>query len=139
MTVGRSKDAGWMIGVSETVASPVATVWDFMLSQDGLATWLGGDVTLQPEKGAPYETADGTTGEVRGFREHDRVRLTWRPKDRAHESTIQFTVSAKGNKGDKTTLRFHQERLTGPEEREAQRVHWRGVLDTIVHKLGNRD
>ncbi|WP_344428192.1 hypothetical protein [Amycolatopsis minnesotensis] len=47
-----------------------------MRSRNGLATWLGGDVSLRPEKGAPYETTSGTVGEVRGFREHDRVRLT---------------------------------------------------------------
>lgn len=135
MTVGKSRDAGWMIGVSDTIASPVATVWDFMLSREGLATWLGADVSLRPEKGTSYETADGTVGELRGFREHDRVRLTWHPKG-SHESTIQFTVSAKG---EKTTLRFHQERLAGPEEREARRIHWRGVLDTVVGKLASQD
>ncbi|GAB3722986.1 SRPBCC domain-containing protein [Amycolatopsis oliviviridis] len=129
--IGKTKDAGWEIGVSKTVAYPLERVWDY-LSGPGLATWLG-DVRLEPQKGAPYETAEGTVGEVRGCREREKIRLTWRPKDWDHESTVQVGLRTAGP--GKTTVVFHQERLTGPEERAAQREHWQTVMKLVVDGL----
>ncbi len=129
--IGKTKDAGWEIGVSKTVPYPLRQVWDY-LSGPGLAVWLG-DVRLEPEKGAPYETADGTVGEVRGYRELERIRLTWKPKSWEHESTVQVALRSVGP--DKTAVGFHQERLAGPEERAAQREHWQGVMKSVVDGL----
>ncbi|MBB5856690.1 SRPBCC domain-containing protein [Amycolatopsis umgeniensis] len=129
--IGKTKDAGWEIGVSKTVAYQLEHVWDY-LSGPGLATWLG-DVRLDPAKGAPYETAEGTVGEVRGYREREKIRLTWRPKGWGHESTVQVALRDAGP--DKTVVVFHQERLAGPEERAAQREHWQAVLKIVVDDL----
>lgn len=132
--IGKTKDAGWEIGVSKTVPYPLDRVWDY-LSGPGLAAWLG-DVRLEPEKGAPYETAEGTVGEVRGYREREKIRLTWRPRGWSHESTVQVALREAGP--GKTVIVFHQERLAGPEERAAQREHWQGVLKVVVDGLGER-
>lgn len=129
--IGKTKDAGWEIGVSKTVAYPLEQVWAY-LSGPGLATWLG-DVRLEPEKGAPYETAEGTVGEVRGYREQEKIRLTWRPRDWDHESTVQVGLRPAGP--GKTTVVFHQERLAGPEERAAQREHWQAVMKLVADGL----
>ncbi len=99
--VGKTKDAGWQIGVSRTIAVDVADV-PFV-------------------KGAPYETVDGTIGEVRSIRPGDRVRLTWQPADRADPATVQVALSpAKTG----CALRFHAERFHDADEREAMRAHY---------------
>lgn len=77
MSVGKTKDAGWQIGVSKTVGRSAEDVWDFITSAAGVAIWLGEGVTVQPEPGVGYETADGIRGETRSFRDMDRIRLTW--------------------------------------------------------------
>ncbi|MFL6120738.1 MAG: SRPBCC domain-containing protein, partial [Actinophytocola sp.] len=64
--VGHTRDAGWEIGVSKTVDHPVEHVWSFITSPGGIAIWLGEGVTVLPERGAGYETADGVHGETRG-------------------------------------------------------------------------
>ncbi|WP_405058014.1 SRPBCC domain-containing protein [Kribbella sp. NBC_01505] len=130
MPTGQTKDAGWNIGVSKTLEYDVSDVWTFLLSPAGVALWLGGGATLAD--GAPYETDDGTVGEVRSLHDNNRVRLTWQPADWAHESTVQVAVSASGNK---TVLRFHQERLANADERERQRVHWEQVMTAVVQGL----
>src|SRR4051812_42955050 len=104
MVTGQTKDVGFNIGVSKTIDVPLPEVWDFILSDAGLRLWLGAGVRLKVKE--PYETTDGTVGEVRSLHEHDRVRLTWRPRDWDHDTTVQVTVSASG---EKTVLRFHQE------------------------------
>ncbi|HEV7626427.1 MAG TPA: SRPBCC domain-containing protein [Streptomyces sp.] len=101
-STGLTKDAGWQIGVSRTLPLPGLTL------------------------------ADGTTGEVRGYREGSRIRLTHRPAGAQTETTVQFTVTPRGGA---CLLRFHQERLAGSAEREEQRRHWQGVMDEVAAAL----
>lgn len=136
MSTGLTKDAGWQIGVSKTLPLPPTTVWDFISSAEGLALWLGPGVALRPEKGAAYETAEGTRGEVRGYRPRDRIRLTWQPAGWAHDTTVQVAVTpAPGGGPLRTQLRFHQERLADADERARQRAHWRAVLARVEAEL----
>ncbi|MCU1683776.1 MAG: hypothetical protein JWQ81_4515 [Amycolatopsis sp.] len=135
--VGKTADSGWEIGVSKIVPYPGADLWEFLVSREGVEIWLGSGAELPRARGVSYETASGTTGQVRSFREFDRVRLTWRPKDWDHDSTLQVTVSAAGT-GAKSTLRFHQEWLSDSEERELQRVYWQDVTDRLVTALAER-
>jgi uncharacterized protein YndB with AHSA1/START domain len=134
--VGHTRDAGWEIGVSKTVDHPAEHVWGFVTSPAGIALWLGAGVTVLPEVGAGYETTDGTHGETRGFRELDRVRLTWWPPGWTHDTTLQLTVRPAG--AGRAMLRIHQERLADAAEREQQRRHWQGVLNAIVAALQPR-
>ena len=133
---GHTKGAGWEIGVSRTVAFPLEEVWDFVTSPEGAAVWLGAGVQRLDEPGQAYQTAAGTSGEIRSFHPHDRIRLTWQPPGWAHDSTVQVTVTSAG--GGRTMVRFHQERLADAAEREQQRAHWRAVLDAVVAALENR-
>lgn len=134
MTVGKTRDAGWQIGVSRTVDRPVEEVWEFVTSPAGMAIWLGEGVRPLSEVGAGYETDAGIRGETRSFRELDRVRLTWRPADWTHDTTLQLAVRANGP--GRAMLRVHQERLADAAEREQQRRHWQAVINAIVAALG---
>ncbi len=127
MATGLTKDAGWQIGVSRTLPHSPDDVWSLVSGPEGIALWLGADADLVPERGAPYRTASGVTGEVRSYRPGDRIRVT-------HGTTIvQVTVTSPG--AGRTVLGFHQERMASAEERERQRAHWRQVLDRIADAL----
>ncbi len=131
--VGRTRGAGWEIGVSKTIDRPVGQVWDFITSPEGVAIWLGKGVTLPAEPGAGYQTASGVRGETRSFRELDRVRLTWRPAGWSHDTTLQLAVRATG--AGRAMLRVHQERLADAGERERQRQHWQAVINALAAAL----
>lgn len=130
--VGRTKDAGWEIGVSRTVGLDVEALWERITSAEGLAIWLGDVVggELPVEPGAPYRTADGTTGEVRSFRRLDRLRLTHRPPGAERDSTVQIALSTAPS--GRTRITFHQERLSDAAERERQRAHWQSVAERLL-------
>jgi uncharacterized protein YndB with AHSA1/START domain len=130
--VGKTKDAGWEVGVSRTVNLPVEAVWELLVSPEVQALWLGSG-ELPTKAGESYETDEGTVGEVRSFHPQNRIRLTWQPPDWSHESTVQVAVSATGP--DSTVLRFHQERLADADERERQRAHWAEILDEIADRF----
>ncbi len=128
---GLTKDAGWQIGVSRTLPHPAAAVWDFISGPEGIALWLGPGAVLIPERGAPYRTAQGVTGEVRGHRPAERIRVT-------HGTTTVQIALAPAAAGARTTLRFHQEHLASAQERERQRAHWQQVMDQVAIALDRR-
>jgi uncharacterized protein YndB with AHSA1/START domain len=131
--VGRTRDAGWQIGVSKTIDVPVEEVWSFLTSPAGVAIWLGEGVTVLPEQGGVYRTTTGVQGETRSLRELDRVRLTWQPSDWTHDTTLQLTVRAVGE--SRARLTVHQERLADAAEREQQRRHWQAVVTMLVQAM----
>jgi activator of HSP90 ATPase len=133
--LGHTVDSGWQVGVSMTVPYPVEELWEFLVSREGVEIWLGQCPELPRVRGAAYETASGTMGEIRSFRDGEKIRLTWRPKDWDHDSTMQVTVSPAGAKA---TLRFHQEWLAGADERELQRAYWKDVIERVVTTLDER-
>ncbi len=129
---GLTKDVGWQIGVSRTIAVDLDAAWDYLMAAEGIERWLGSGVEPPLTKGRTYRTDDGTTGEVRSVRDRDRVRLTWQPVDRPRPATVQIALkqSATG-----CAFRFHTERLTSSDDREAMRAHWRRVADAIESDL----
>ncbi|WP_017599350.1 SRPBCC family protein [Nocardiopsis lucentensis] len=131
--VGLTRDAGYQIGVSRTLPLPAERVWRFMTGEEGLELWLGPSPSVELRRGGGYRTADGAEGEVRGLREGPRyhVRLTHRPPDGA-ETTVQVAVTPKG---ERSVLRFHQERMGGPRERARRREHWRRIMDSVEGTL----
>ncbi|NUP25973.1 MAG: SRPBCC domain-containing protein [Nocardia sp.] len=128
MPTGLTADAGWQIGVSRTLPHPPDVVWDYLTGPAGLACWLGSGAEPAPEPGAPYRTDTGVTGEIRSYRPGDRIRLTYGP------TTVQVALTAAT--GDRTRLRFHQERMSSPGQREQQRAYWQQVMDRIDAALG---
>ena len=136
MPTGKTKDAGWQIGVSATVEHPIAEVWDLLTAPAGLAAWLGSCVPFDGANGETYRTSDGTSGELRSLHHQDRVRLTWQPPDWDHDTTVQIAVVAKGDQ--RTSVRFHQERLANADEREQQRRHWKQIADQLTNVLDER-
>ena len=102
MPVGKTKDAGWQIGVSRTVPLTIEEVWARL---EHTEQWLG-------------EPAH----DVRSHHRLDRIRVGW------HGTIVQVAIrpAASG-----VSVRFHQERLADAEARERQREHWRAVLDRM--------
>src|ERR1700712_3845695 len=123
---GQTKDAGWEVGVRKTVDAPLNVVWTFLLGP-GLPLWLG-NTTLNLEKGAAYETDDDIPGTVLTFTDGSRVRLTWQPGEWNHDSTLQLTLKETATG---TTIAFHQERLSGREERKIMLGHWKDVVQQL--------
>ncbi len=128
---GRTKDAGWEVGVRRTVSAPIDDVWDF-LTGGGLGIWLG-EADIRFEKGVEYLTADGVRGTVRSYTPVRRVRLSWQPTDWNHDSILQVSVKEAASGG--TTIGFHQERLAGRDERKIMLGHWKAVTDELVKAL----
>jgi len=132
-TTGHSKDAGWEVGVRETVPVALPGVWKFLVGP-GLPLWLG-ETSLTLQKGARYETADGVRGEIRQYTENAKLRLTWQPSDWPHPTVIY--LSAKGVETG-TTIGIQHEELADRDERRMMLGHWKNVIKAIAHEIDKR-
>lgn len=131
--VGRTKDAGWEIGVSKTLGFGVDEVWSVLVGDP--AVWLGDGALVPTAKGEQWQADDGTVGELRSRRENDRIRLTWRPPTWSEDSIVQ--VALKATTTQKTVVRFHQERMIDGSQREQQRKHWQAVMERLELAVAN--
>lgn len=133
MPTGLTRDAGWQIGVSRTLRATPDDVWALLTSPEGLSMWLGPGAQIGTERGTPWRADDGAHGETRSHHPGDRIRVTCRPAGWDHDTIVQIVVAPAND--DRTSLRFHQERLADGEERARQREHWRAVMDRIEDAL----
>ena len=127
--VGQTSGADFQIGVQKTLPVPPDVAWALLAEGPGRDIWLGSVDPLEFRKGQKYRTADGREGEVRSCVPGERVRLTWSHPSLARTSTVQIYLAPAG---DRTSVRFHQERLSSLEERELMRSHWRQVLEELA-------
>lgn len=67
--MGETVDAGHQIGVQRTVSVTLDELWGFLTSSAGVQAWLGAVEAFSTEPGSTYETADGTSGEIRAVSE----------------------------------------------------------------------
>ena len=126
-TTGKTKDAGWEMGVRTTVPAPLPVVWEY-LTGEGLPVWLGEIESLPTQKGESYETADGVRGTIRSFTDQLRIRLGWQPDDWPHDTTLQVTVKEAATG---TTIGFHHDHLADREERRMMLGHWKNVAAAL--------
>ncbi len=136
--VGQTGDAGFQLGVQKAVPLGREALWDLLTSPEGLEIWLGPGTEGVVEAGQSYRASDGLTGEIRAIRPGERIRLTWQPADRPAHTTLQLTLSCPRNTDQRTTLRFHHEKLAGPDERNRMREHWRDVLAALEELAAGR-
>ena len=127
---GLTKDAGWQVGVRTTVPVDAGTVWDYLLGA-GLPLWLG-ETTLPSQTNAVYETDDGVRGRLISRTEGTRLRLSWRPDDWPHDTTLQLSLRSAATG---TTIAVHHERLADRDERRMMLGHWKTVIAELEKAL----
>ena len=130
---GQTADAGFQMGAQKTLPVTAEKLWEWLTSSDGMPVWLGSGVEdMSLEKGARYRTNEGTNGEIRSVYQAEKLRLTWQPADWDNETTLQLYLN---DKGDRTALGFHHEKLADADQRAEMKKHWKGVLQDIKAAL----
>lgn len=130
--VGLTKSVGYQIGVRRTLPIGVSDAWRMVTSPEGLNLWLGPSSGFELATGVGYRLDDGSAGKVRVCTPDSHLRITWQPPDWPRASTIQVRVI---DRGDRTTIAFHEEHLPGPTEREVRRGHFRQALDEMERAI----
>lgn len=125
---GKTKDAGYQVGVRKTLDHSLEEVWNFLLSKEGLSIWLGTNQLDKWETGIEFILPDGTWGNIRVFKLYSHIRLSWKPSRWHNVSILQVRTIPKDQK---TTVSFHQEHLLNEQQRNEMKMHWTRVLENI--------
>ncbi len=70
------------------------------------------------------------SGEIRIVKPLQQLRLTWQKEGWERPSTVQIRILSKAD--NKTTISFHQEKLSDQYVREEMKTYW----ETILEKIG---
>jgi uncharacterized protein YndB with AHSA1/START domain len=127
---GSKKDAGWEVGVRETIDVPLPVVWQYLVSA-GIPVWLGKG-EFRGVKGFKYAMADGVRGEVQAYAEGSKIRLSWRPDDWPHDTVLILSVKAV-EAG--TTIAIRHQELADRDERRMMLGHWKNVVGDLARAL----
>jgi uncharacterized protein YndB with AHSA1/START domain len=130
--VGRTKDAGFQIGVRKTFPVSAEQAWEFLFSAEGLSIWLGevSEEGLGLKKS--YTTKEGVEGKINVFKPYSHIRLTWKRKSWDNTSAVQVRIiDAKG----KATISFHQDKLWDINQRAEMKLYWDKIVERIGKKL----
>ncbi len=91
---------------------------------------------MPAERGDTVPLADGGTAELRSMDQGRKLRMRLQPGDGSPHTVLQLYLAPATR--ERTSLRFHQENLPGPQEREEAREHWRSVLEELRSHISGR-
>ncbi|CAI6087255.1 TetR family transcriptional regulator [Cohnella sp. JJ-181] len=134
--VGKTKDAGYQIGVRRTVPVTVEAAWRWLTGSEGLRLWLGETEGAVVREGENFATREGNSGRFTVVKPLSHVRLQWMKSDWEAPSALQIRVLP-AKQG--ATISIHQDKLSGPAAREEMKAHWEGVQEAIRLTLTAED
>lgn len=130
--LGQTADAGYQIGVQKTINLPADILWKEMLLGSLLPIWLNDSSNFKPEVGYKF-IAGSISGEVRTLDERKKIRMRYQDAKNQKPTTLQLYFMPSGQ--DKTSLRFHQEKLASQKERQRMKEYWQEVCAKIEATL----
>jgi activator of HSP90 ATPase len=124
----KEKDLGFQVSVSKIFPIGTKAMWEFLLSDEGIAIWIGdisvGNFELQNR----FITKSGTEGKLTIFVPDCHLRFKWKPKHWQKQSTVELRVT---NRKGRASIVFHQTGFFEIEKREEMRTFWKYVIEKI--------
>jgi uncharacterized protein YndB with AHSA1/START domain len=129
---GSSGNAVNRIEIRRMIAVPFRMSWEFMISSDGIANWLGDIGKRKLEPHVAFMTSEGIEFNIGLLTHQSHIILAWRKRDWQINSVLQVSLVPSGNK---TTIIFCQHNLEDTSHQEKMCEYWQAVLDKIEKLL----
>ncbi len=126
------KDLGFQVSVSKVFSVNIEKMWKFLLSEEGIAVWLGKISIDDFEIQKAFLTSEGIEGKLSVFVPNCHLRLKWKPKHWQRLSTIELRVT---NRKGRASVIFHQTGFFEIEKREEMRTYWKGIISKMNDEL----
>jgi uncharacterized protein YndB with AHSA1/START domain len=130
--IGKTRDAGFQVGTRRTFPLSLESAWEKLFCAKGMEYWLGKGDFEALEPGGNYTSESGITARVRLVQPLSHLRMSWHKPGWENTSTLQIRLIAKGSK---TILSFHQEKLSGPEQRAEMKAFWESRMNALAAYL----
>lgn len=122
-------EVGVRAGLS--VSSPVARVWEHLISAAGTKALLGEGARIG-NKGEPWRADDGSYGVVRSYHPLEQVRVTWHPHQDGPLSMLDLQLRPE-REGTRVEV-FHEGRGIADDPR-GDVDHWSQALERFAADL----
>jgi activator of HSP90 ATPase len=130
--IGLTKNVGFQFSITKTCAVSVDTAWDFLLSELGVAMWLG-DIDFDDfELNNPLTTEAGIEAKITIFRANSHIRLAWKPRHWDNNSFIEIRVLTNKGRAKLGLLHTH---MVSIAQREEVKAYWTKVINKIALEL----
>jgi activator of HSP90 ATPase len=130
--IGLTKNVGFQFSITKTCAVSVDTAWDFLLSELGVAIWLG-DIHFDDfELNNPLTTKAGIDAKITIFRANSHIRLAWKPRHWDNNSFIEIRVLTNKGRAKLGLLHTH---MISIAQREEVKIYWTNVIHKIALEL----
>jgi uncharacterized protein YndB with AHSA1/START domain len=124
------QDAKGRYGLTATKTLPWSTsrVWNFLISQPGVETWLQplSPVNIRPK--TPFETKTGFFGEIRTVTPRRRIRLHWQDPHWEKHTAVEIVLVTHPQK---TILVINHTALPTPQTQSSLRIYWKQTLTSL--------
>jgi hypothetical protein len=126
------KDLGFQVSVSKTFNVSTQTMWEFLLSENGITIWLGEinfeDFGIQKQ----FVTKEGIEGKLTVFVPDCHLRLKLKPIGFEKALTVELRVT---NSRGKAKVLFHNTGFYKIEQVEQLRNRWKHVISKMATEL----
>jgi activator of HSP90 ATPase len=126
--VGLTKNVGFQFSITKTCAVSVDMAWDFLLSESGIAMWLGDIHFNDFELNNPLTTKAGIEAKITIFKADSHLRLAWKPKHWDNNSFIEIRVLTNKGRAKLGLLHTH---MVSIGQREEVKAYW----TKIIHEM----
>jgi activator of HSP90 ATPase len=130
--VGLTKTVGFQFSITKTCAVSIDDAWDFLLSETGIAIWLG-DIHFEDfELNQPLTTKAGIDAKITIFKADSHLRLAWKPAHWENTSFIEIRVLNNRNRAKIGLLHTH---MLSVAQREEVKKYWTNIMHRIHNAL----
>jgi activator of HSP90 ATPase len=130
--VGLTKNVGFQFSITKTCAVSVDTAWDFLLSESGIAIWLGDIYFDDFELNNSLTTKAGIEAKITIFKADSHLRLAWKPAHWGNNSFIEMRVLTNKGRAKLGLLHTH---MISIEQREEVKAYWTKIIHDISLEL----
>jgi activator of HSP90 ATPase len=130
--VGLTKNVGFQFSITKTCAVSVDAAWDFLLSESGIAIWLGSINFDDFELNHPLTTKAGIEAKITIFKADSHLRLAWKPAHWENTSFIEIRVLNNKNRAKIGLLHTH---MLSVAQRDEVKEYWTSVMHRIHDAL----
>jgi activator of HSP90 ATPase len=130
--VGLTKNVGFQFSITRTYAVSTDAAWDFLLSESGVAIWLGTIDFQDFELNNPFTTAEGIEAKITIFKADAYLRLAWKPQHWDNMSSIEIRVfDVKG----RAKIGLLHTWMRDGQQRAEVKAYWGKIFEKIGAEL----
>lgn len=132
MKTGMTKYGTFQVGARKTLNIGQEQAWKILCSR-AIAKYWTGQQTIIPIIHKELAFENSISGKITTYKADSHLRMQWKKSGWDEASILQIRVIPITKV--KTTISFHQEKLTNIEQRDEMKVYWNKVLQIIEKQV----